>query len=106
MNTFEEIAEDRGLTILTKEQREKLLLSIQQHGYARAKNVAFDGSTFMYESGNLDYYTGLSYEEPDEVRERGSIKIYVAGSDSDDRTKRLARVCRAIIKGEDPDDVE
>lgn len=106
MSKFAEVAEDRDLTILTKEQREKLLLVIQRHGYASARNVAFDSSTFMYEGGNLDYYTGLSYETPEESYEGGRVKIFVAGDSDDDRTMRLAKQCRAIVKGEDPEDVD
>ncbi len=102
---FQEIAEERDLTVLNKDQLNTLLGAIHAHGSAHATNVAFNRTTFMYQSGNLDYYTGLSYEQPDEIRERGSIKIYVAGEDDDDRTKKLGRMCRAIIKGEDPREV-
>lgn len=101
--TFAEYCAENGLTVLTPSQVETVCKSVQRHGYANARGIAFDDSftaTLAIAGGNLDYYAGLEYD-------RDSIDIatpkWTAYRFRQSEDCRLTELLRGCVEAAKPD---
>lgn len=95
MTTFDKLANEYGLDILTYDQRDAVLKQV--HNQAHASRIAYDSSILLVGGGNLDHYAGLSYCKPQEVYKiRGeTVKLYE--SDGEDQVQTVIEYCRDAV---------
>lgn len=95
--TFAEYCADNGLTVLTPSQVETVCKSVQRHGNANARGIAFDDSftaTLAIDGGNFDYYAGLEYDRESIDISTPRWTAYRFEQSDDCRLTSLLRRCR------------
>jgi len=107
ITAFADLADEHGLTVLTKEQVRDVCQMISAHG-ANARAIAYGGGMLLTQGANFDYWAGLEYDRDGvmvRLAERGTPEVVLYEATGDEDESQIAQViayCKEAASKEVP----